>query len=106
MGGRVAVLRRRNEEIKDQLANDGAGTGASSGANLDEEIDKLQKQVLCFSEQKDMLMKMVKNVYDNEGDAGADQEQVSQLLTKDASPSGGYGKLLPDPCDIMGGGKW
>lgn len=105
--GRLAVLRRQHDDIKGQIDFGGsAGAGPQSGAggdrDLDEEIDQLNKQVLVLSEQKDMLMKMVKNVYDSkDSEAGTDQEHVSQLLTKSPDTHPGFSKMLPDPCNML-----
>lgn len=94
--GRLCVLRRRNEELKDQLASDGSGGfGLPSGEDMDEEIDRLQKEVLVTTNQKEALMEMVRNIY-----GGDDATQDGDFGAEDSSS--GYAKLLPDPHDVLG----
>merc|ERR1712232_534564 len=93
-------------DLNDQLARDCTGTGNQSEAELDKQLEELKNQVLVISNQKEMLMSMVKQVYDNTDDAPTEEVAGNQPLTSISDAGPGYGKLLPDPSELLATDPW
>lgn len=107
---RLATLQLRNQDMKEQVDE-------QRGNAVDEELDKLKKDVLVLTNQKAALMKMVQDIYgsaqqDNAPgtirtlvhDAAARALADIRVCTNSVVPEDMEGEcnLLPDPHEFLG----